>query len=566
MDTLPETLPDLLADFPLTTSADWRAAAERAFGDAAGPRWHFQAFPSNVYLPILGITEPPAAETPTRLDPARCATAGWRMVQRVDHPDPVHANGQIRADLAQGVRGFWLCFDRAARLGVDPDDPRYAEHGGAGGIMACTVDDLDRLLAGVDLAEVELCLDAGGNTAAVALALLVLAERRGVPLDRLRGAFHHDPLGALVADGGLASDVANASSQMVDLAHWSVQKLGAVRSVAISTLPYHMAGAAPEHEVAWAVATGLEYFRALYRPGSGYDKDALLAELRFVFGIGREFWTSVAKLRAARRVWAKAVHACGGDAKARAISIHAVTSRRSLARRDPLLNQVRATVETIAAVLGGAEVVTTLPFDGAIGPSDDFSRRLAAHTQTILQAEAQLDRIADAAGGSGFLEALTDGIARLAWWELQGIEGEGGMARALLMGRVHSATRVSGQLTCRRLRDGEAPIIGVSLHRDPDELPLVRPAPDLAALRAGAAARMAAHRAAHSAKAVDRAAIVLGSYADPAVGVVGPRKALAAGASFGWSGFTGKPFVVPARIAVIEPQREEESWEAGTDG
>lgn len=311
------------------------------------------------------------------------------------------------------------------------------------------LDGLARALDGVRLELVHVAFDAG--LAAPALAAAVLGgdflATRGVPPAEARLAFDFDPLGQLAAasldpDGSPALDPP-PGAEWPDL--WralgdAIATLGhtppGVRTIAVSTLPYHDAGATAIHELAYALATAVEYLRAA--ADLGWPAEAASRQIRFVFGVGNELFTEIAKLRAARRLWRRVLCALGpGVAPAAGpMVIHAVTSPRARGTRDPWVNLVRGTTQTLAAVIGGADSVTTLPFDGVVGAASDLGRRLAVHTQSILQAEAHVHRIADAAAGSAYVEHLTDAVARQAWATAQAIEHEGGMRRAILAGRI----------------------------------------------------------------------------------------------------------------------------------
>ncbi len=441
-----------LVTFPAATLADWQAEIDR-LARAAGAAGHRAPIGPPSALTLAGIPVdllhtrvPGIARADDLAAPPAHAATGWRIEQHYDHPDPAEVNRQIHADLERGAGGIWL---RADPRGSDLRQPAPLSGTGSARVGPAALDGLARALDGVRLELVHVAFDAG--LAAPALAAAVLGgdflATRGVPPAEARLAFDFDPLGQLAAasldpDGSPALDPP-PGAEWPDL--WralgdAIATLGhtppGVRTIAVSTLPYHDAGATAIHELAYALATAVEYLRAA--ADLGWPAEAASRQIRFVFGVGNELFTEIAKLRAARRLWRRVLCALGpGVAPAAGpMVIHAVTSPRARGTRDPWVNLVRGTTQTLAAVIGGADSVTTLPFDGVVGAASDLGRRLAVHTQSILQAEAHVHRIADAAAGSAYVEHLTDAVARQAWATAQAIEHEGGMRRAILAGRI----------------------------------------------------------------------------------------------------------------------------------
>ncbi|MGB5220835.1 MAG: methylmalonyl-CoA mutase family protein, partial [Polyangiales bacterium] len=237
---------------------------------------------------------------------------------------------------------------------------------------------------------------------------------------------------------------------------------------------YDGGGASEVQELAYTIATGIEYLRQLTKAGMRIE--AAARQIGFSYAVSGDFFTQIAKLRAARGLWAKVISAAGGEPSAAAMSIHARTSSFTMAKRDPWVNMLRVTAECTAAVLGGAQSVATQPFDAAIGPPDELARRVARNTQIVLRDESHLDAVADAAGGSWFVETLTDQLARAAWKEIRSIEGAGGIVQALGSGRIVDAIDAVAKVRQHSIAKRKAPILGVSefpnateqpVHRDP---------------------------------------------------------------------------------------------------
>ena len=416
------------------------------------------------------------------------AAGAWEVSQRCVASEPDQAVAEIGADLDLGAGAVWLRFDRAARWGLDADDLSAARLGGDG-LAVSTAEELRPLVAAVTARGASLHLDAGGATLAVAALVCAAAEiGQGLPT----GSLGADPLADLAADGELPAGIDASLAGLGELAVWASLRAPSLRAVTISSLPYHGAGASAVQEVGFVLATGVEYLRAMER--AGLDVDAAAGQVRFLLPVGRDLFMEVAKLRAARRLWAEVVRACGGSAAAQRAPFHAVSSPRTMTVRDPWVNILRVTVESFAAAVGGADAVTSLPFDLAIGPSDPGARRLAATTQAILREEAHLHAVADPAGGSWYVERLTAEVAEAAWASFQQVEAGGGMRAWLERGEVHRVLGESWAGLRRGLATRRVPITGVSSYPLPDQATVHRPGVDWPAVRDRARQRLEACR------------------------------------------------------------------------
>ncbi len=420
--------------------------------------------------------------------PLGAVRTGWDLRQEHAHPALDEANRAILADLQGGVTSLLLRLDSAARNGLDPDDPAAAELAGRDGLMAYHLDDFDRLLAGVHLDLIAVTLEAGAAFLPAAATLLALWRRRGLSPEQTRGAFNADPLAVLARDGGLPLPAEAALVQMADLAAWTARHYPHVTAVRVGTAPYHHAGATAAQDLGFGMATAVEYLRAMTR--AGLDVDGAARQILFSSSVGTHHFLAIAKLRAARRLWARVVEACGGSPDAGAMRVHARVSKRVLTIRDPYVNLLRNTVACYAAALGGADAITSVPFDSAAGLPDDFSRRIARNTVLILQEEGHLHRVADPAGGSWYLGWLTDRLAEKAWGIFQEVEHRGGMLNALRTGWVAEQIDSAFAPRARNLARRKEGLTGVSEFPNVRETPVVRPPPNWAALRDEAVRRV----------------------------------------------------------------------------
>ena len=374
---------------------------------------------------------------------------GWAIRQEYDDPRPSVCKDMIREDLERGVEALWV------QLG-----PRR-------GCRVLTIDELDDLLETVDLGTTSTWLDGGSDTLAIAAGLLALAQRREVPYTALSGGFAFDPVGLLASEGRIQGGLRARLAELRDLGSWCSRNAPGLRAASVSSEPYDDGGASSVQELAYTVATGLEYLRQLTE--GGMSVDAAARQIGFSYSVSGDFFTQVAKLRAARWLWAKVVVAAGGDPGAAAMQIHCRTSRFTKTKRDPWVNMLRATAECTAAVFGGAQSIATTPFDCAIGPADTLAQRVARNTQIVLRDESHLGEVADPAGGSWYVESLTNDLARAAWEEFRSIEAGGGVLAALGSGKLVDAVGEVGDSREKRLATRKTPIVGVSEFPNLDE-------------------------------------------------------------------------------------------------
>ncbi|MGP3986009.1 methylmalonyl-CoA mutase family protein [Streptomyces sp. 3N207] len=382
------------------------------------------------------------------------AALGWDIRQRHTRADAAGTREAVLGDLENGVTSLWLTV-------------------GEGGLP---VGELEGALEGVYLDLAPIALDAGAEFGQAAAELLRLRGQLANGAEPAAGSvLGADPLGYAARTG--AHGAASALRQeAAALAARCAGEHPGVRTYVVDTLPYHEAGGTPARELGCALATGVAYLRDMTE--AGLPVEAACGQLEFRYAATADQFTTIAALRAARRLWSRVVQACGAPAHTGAQRQHAVTSPVMMTRRDPWVNMLRTTVATLAAGVGGAEAVTVLPFDDALGLPDAFARRIARNTSTILLEESHLAGVIDPAGGSWYVEELSDELARAAWAWFQQIEGAGGMAAALRGGLV--AEQLSGGWAerSRALARRTEPVTGVSEFPLLDERPVERePAP-----------------------------------------------------------------------------------------
>ncbi|MFE5091814.1 methylmalonyl-CoA mutase small subunit [Streptomyces sp. NPDC056638] len=361
------------------------------------------------------------------------AAGGWDVRQRHTLSDPARLNEAVLTDLENGVTSLWLTV------------------GGTGGVP---VSALAGALDGVYLDLAPVVLDAGSEFDAAAAELLRLCAERGVGAQTARGNLGADPLGQAARSG--------AEPVLTAAVHWAqrcAQEYPGLRALTVDALPYHEAGGSAAEELGASLATGVAYLRALTEAGLRVEEAC--AQMEFRYAATADQFLTIAKLRAARRLWARVAEVCGA-ADAGAQRQHAVTSSVMMTRRDPWVNMLRTTLACLGAGVGGADSVTVLPFDHALGLPDAFARRIARNTSTILLEESHLARVIDPAGGSWYVERLTAELADAAWAFFQEIERSGGQEAALRSGMIGERLAATWAARSKDLARRKEPVTGVS--------------------------------------------------------------------------------------------------------
>ena len=430
--------------FPPATREAWRALVEKTLGEAPFDSLVRTTVEGLPIQPLYDEAPTPAAFPPRAFDESRA----WDVRVLTAHPDPFAANAEVLRDLEGGAA--------SAILKIDP--------AGQHGIAAGSADGLARALQGVQAEWATIALDAGflGPQAADWLNAFAKASP-GALL-----AFHMDPLSAFArageSPGPVESHLVSAATVGVRLAETYPKATLFLASGRV----VHEAGGGEAAEVAFAAAAGLGYARALVR--AGLPMAEAFARITLGLAADADYFVTIAKLRAARAVWARVALACGADPLVR---VEARSSQRMLTAQDAWTNMIRLTAAGFAAAVGGADAVVLGNFTDAIGLPTAFARRQSRNIQLVLMEEAHVGRVADPAAGSGYIEALTDEIARAAWAEFQAIEAAGGIIAALSSGHV------GRQVEAARAARPEPKIVGVTAFPPDKDAPVEveRPTP-----------------------------------------------------------------------------------------
>jgi methylmalonyl-CoA mutase len=397
----------------------------------------------------------------------------WDISQGIHCASPAEFNQAARNSLSKGLNALNMVLDRATRHGLDPDWAR-PEDVGCGGLSIATVEDLGKALDGINLETVSLFVRSGASAMPFAVLLAALLRKRKQQAAVLHGCVEMDPLGVLSHEGSLPQSLAGAYREMAALTRWAAAHAPILQTICVHSRAWHESGANAVQELAFTLATGVEYLRAM--GDLELDADVVGPRVRFAMTVGENFFMEIAKLRALRPLWARAVEAFGGNAKAQRLCLHVRTSHWNKTVYDAHNNILRATVEAFAGAVGGCDSMQVGAFDEVFRQPDDFSQRLARNTQLVLQKECELAHVIDPAGGSWYVESLTADLAGRAWSLFQEIEKRGGMAAALAAGFPQQAVAATAKEKIKAVRLRRQSVVGLNQYANAREK-----APELAA-------------------------------------------------------------------------------------
>ena len=385
----------------------------------------------------------------------------WTLRQYAGFSTAEESNAFYRKNLAAGQRGLSVAFDLATHRGYDSDHPRVVGDVGKAGVAIDSVEDAKILFDGIPLDQMSVSMTMNGAVLPTLANYIVAAEEQGVSQDKLAGTIQNDILKEFMVRNTYIYPPSPSMRIVADIIGYTASNMPKFNSISISG--YHMqeAGATLEQELAFTIADGMEYVRAAQ--AAGLDIDAFAPRLSFFFCIGQNFFGEVAKLRAARLLWAKVMKDLGAKSdKSMMLRTHCQTSGVSLTEQDPYNNVIRTAYEAMSAVLGGTQSLHTNAFDEALGLPTEFSARIARNTQLILGDETDVTQVVDPLAGSYYVESLTAALADKAWELIEEVEGMGGMTKAIEAGMPKMRIEESAAKRQARVDRGEDVIVGVN--------------------------------------------------------------------------------------------------------
>ncbi|QIL02609.1 methylmalonyl-CoA mutase [Sphingomonas sinipercae] len=413
----------------------------------------------------------------------------WTIRQYAGFSTAEESNAFYRRNLAAGQKGLSVAFDLATHRGYDSDNPRVAGDVGMAGVAIDTVEDMKLLFDGIPLGEMSVSMTMNGAVLPVMAFFIVAGEEQGVDRAALTGTIQNDILKEFAVRNTYIYPPEPSMRIVSDIIAFTSREMPKFNSISISGYHMHEAGATAVQELAYTLADGMEYVRAAVK--SGLDIDAFAPRLSFFWGIGMNLFMEVAKMRAARTLWARIMTDLGAQSeKSKLLRTHCQTSGVSLTEQDPYNNIVRTTIEALAAVLGGTQSLHTNSFDEAIALPTDFSARIARNTQLILAEESGVTAVADPLGGSWYVEALTRELEEKAQALIDEVEAHGGMTKAVAEGLPKHRIEEASAARQAKVDTGETVIVGVNRYRlsEEDQLDILEV--DNAKVRAGQIARL----------------------------------------------------------------------------
>src|SRR3989442_4217444 len=403
--------------------------------------------------------------------PTMYVTQPWTIRQYAGFSTAEDSNAFYRRNLAAGQKGLSVAFDLATHRGYDSDHPRVAGDVGMAGVAIDSIYDMRTLFAGIPLDQMSVSMTMNGAVLPVLALYIVAAEEQGVKPEKLSGTIQNDILKEFMVRHTYIYPPEPSLRIISDIFAFSAAQMLKFNSISISG--YHMqeAGATQDLELAYTLADGVEYVRAGLRAGLNVDRFA--PRVSFFWAVGMNFFMEVAKLRAARLLWAKLMKPFEPkDPRSLSLRTHCQTSGWSLAAQDVFNNVARTAIEAMAATQGHTQSLHTNALDEALALPTDFSARIARNTQLFLQQETGTTRIIDPWGGSYYVERLTYELTRRAWGHLEEVEALGGMAKAIGAGVPKLRIEEAAAKTQARIDAGVQSVIGVNKYRPETERPV----------------------------------------------------------------------------------------------
>ena len=403
------------------------------------------------------------------------AARPWTIRQYAGFSTAEESNLFYRKNLEAGQMGLSVAFDLATHRGYDSDHARVEGDVGKAGVAIDSVEDMKILFDGIPLDKMSVSMTMNGAVIPCLAFYIVAAEEQGVKHDQLSGTIQNDILKEFMVRNTYIYPPEPSMRIVGDIIEYTSKKMPKYNGISISG--YHMqeAGSNQLQELAYTLANGMEYVRTAM--AKGLDIDDFAPRLSFFFAIGMNFFMEVAKLRAARTIWAQIMENFGAkNPKSMMMRTHCQTSGASLTEKDPYNNVIRTTIEGMAGVFGGTQSLHTNSFDEAMALPTDASARIARNTQIILQEEANLTNVVDPLGGSFYVESLTDQLVQEAWKIITEIEDVGGMTKAVSKGLPKLDIEKAAAMKQARIDMGEETVVGVNKHRlvEEEEINILR--------------------------------------------------------------------------------------------
>ncbi|MCX7251214.1 MAG: methylmalonyl-CoA mutase [Burkholderiales bacterium] len=515
------------SEFKPATLADWEKAAQKSVKDGSLDKLNWLTPDGITVKPLYtaeDVKELPFTNTLPGFEPfirgpqaTMYAVRPWTIRQYAGFSTAEESNAFYRKALAAGGQGVSVAFDLATHRGYDSDHPRVTGDVGKAGVAIDSVEDMKILFDDIPLDKVSVSMTMNGAVLPVLAGYVVAAEEQGVRQDQLAGTIQNDILKEFMVRNTYIYPPEPSMKIIGDIIEYTAQNMPKFNSISISG--YHMqeAGANQVLEMAFTLADGKEYVKTAI--AKGMDVDAFAGRLSFFWAVGMNFYLEIAKMRAARLLWARIMK--GFDAKnpkSLMLRTHSQTSGWSLTEQDPYNNVVRTTIEAMAAVFGGTQSLHTNSLDEAIALPTEFSSRIARNTQLIIQEETHITNVVDPWAGSYLMESLTQEMADKAWAIIEEVDAMGGMTKAVDSGWAKLKIEAAAAEKQARIDSGKDVIVGVNKYKLAKEDPIDTLDVDNVRVRDGQIARLQAIKASRDSAAVAAALAALTAAAESGQG------------------------------------------------
>ena len=393
----------------------------------------------------------------------------WLISQNISYGDPAEFNAALKNDLERGQTAISLSLDKAAMLGLDADYAK-TEDVGKGGVSISGLNSFSRALDGINIRKFPLFIRSGFSSVPMLSILNAYCKQEKIDIATVNGSVESDPISFLALEGKLPVNLDFVFEKMSAALRWTKSDAPNIKTINASSLLYGNSGANAVQELSYILASANEYIKRML--GYNFTVDEITKSMKITIGIGSSFFTEISKLRALKILWKNLVEAYNAKEDSKKVHIHGVTSIFNKTLFDPHINILRVTTGAFSAIMGGIDSLHTSPFDESFSIPDDFSRRIARNTQIILNEEAHFSTPIDPAGGSYYVETLTNELAKSAWKNFQTIEENGGMIDALKSGLIQNQISETVEERTKQIAKRKSVIVGTNMYANPNETPI----------------------------------------------------------------------------------------------
>lgn len=469
--------PDLKKDFPPNSFEDWKQQVEKDLkGESFDKKLLTKTYEEITLQPLYTSNDikslPQLNNFPGFHNYLRGNFASgfngrdWEISQEYNQALPEELNEAIKYDLQRGLNSINIVLDNPTNLGLDADQCKSGEVG-KDGISISGVRKMQVLFKDIDLTNQPINISGGFSALPITLLFTAYANETRTSFMNIKGSITSDPYEYLLSKGDLPFSVTQVFDEMKLATELMIKSNSPIKTIGVSGLAYNNAGSNAVQELAFTLATAVEYLNELTE--RGLKADDVAKRIKFTFGVGSFFFMEVAKLRAARMLWSKILEAYKVEEQNRKMFIHCKTTEFNQTYFDPYVNMLRTTTEAFSAIAGGADSIHTNPFNESFDQPDIFARRIARNTQIILKEESHLDQVIDPAGGSYFVEKLTDDIASASWKLFQTVEETGGMLKVIQSGFIQEEISKVAESKKKDFAKRKSVLVGTNMYANPKE-------------------------------------------------------------------------------------------------